>query len=93
MTKQVRPFVKIERGQDSLGPDDELLFADYSPAPVPSDTPEAEPLLEPAPKDWSAPAPVVSSESQTVIVPTSQEATVPVPAVKDSGQPKENEGS
>lgn len=97
MTKQLNPFVKIQRGQDSLGRDDELVFADYSPAVVPADMPdESENVLEPAPKDSSAPAPVVSSESLQTIELASPEATVPLKestltdtpqvAAKDSGQ-------
>lgn len=63
MTRQVNPFSKIYRGEDSVGQDDEVVFSDFSPKVVPSSgQDESEEALD-LPKGGSAPGLVVSPES------------------------------
>ena len=86
--RKISPFKVIERGQDTIDKDDDVIFADFSPRVLPADTPEE--TVVPAPKGESVVEPAPSSESSETTEPKSQDKTAPEPAAKDSGKPKAN---
>lgn len=89
--RQINPFKIIQRGEDTIGPDDDVQFADFSPRIVPSDTPDEEVTAAPSPKGESVMAPARSSVSQEKTEPEKSDTTVPPPADQDNGQPSQNE--
>ncbi len=90
--RTITPFKLINRGEDTLNLDEQVVFADFSPRIVPADTPDEE--LEEVvvvPKDESAPEPAASPESNPTTEPSSSETPVPTPANKEGGLPSANE--
>lgn len=87
--RTVTPFMLIERGDDTLGPNDEILFADFSPKIVPADTPDEVVV----PKDVSVPEPVVSPEPQSTPQTAQTSSVIPalVPAIKVNGSDNPSE--
>lgn len=87
--RELFPFVRIDRGQDTLV-QDRVVFADFSMKPVSSDV-TVETVPEPAPKDESAPEPAASSVPPSK---ASESATpVPPPASPDAGKPSPSEST
>lgn len=92
--RTITPFKIIERGDDTLGANGEVLFADFSPRIVPADTPDDdEEEVVVVPKGESAPEPVASPESTSATEQTTSETNVPTPADKADGSPNPNEPS
>lgn len=87
--RKVTPFRIIERGQDTIDKDDDVVFADFSPRVVPADTPEEQETA--VPKDDSAAEPAHSLESSVTTEQKNLDSPAPEPAVKDSGKLKESE--
>lgn len=85
--KQLNPFKLIQRGEDTLGPDDDVQFADFSPRMLPADVPE------PSPKDESALAPAHSKGSREKIERPTSDTSAQEPADKGDGQNSPNEDS
>lgn len=81
----VSPFKFIQRGEDTLDDEGNVMFADFTPKIVPSETPDE---IEPAPKVESAPEPAPSPESTQTSVQRPSETPVPEPAEEaESGSP------
>lgn len=87
---KLNPFKIINAGEDTLDGDD-VVFADFRPKIIPSDTPDE--IVDPAPKASSAPAPAPSSESTQTIVQRASEELVQELADEDGGQPNPTESS
>lgn len=90
--QKLTPFKIINRGEDTLDSDDDVIFADFSPKVLPADAPEEVEEI-PVPKDDSAPAPAPSSESPVKTEQTSSKTPAPAPAGKADGNAKKNESS
>ena len=88
---KLTPFKIINRGEDSLDENDDVVFADFSPKVVPADTPDQ--IVQPAPKASSAPAPAPSSESTQTIVQRASEELAQELAEEDDGLPSPSESS
>lgn len=82
--KTITPFKLMNAGEDTLGPDDEVLFADFRPRVVPSDTPDE--VEDADPKVESAPELAPYSESTQTPEPQTSEKSVPTPAEEGAGQ-------
>lgn len=83
--KEIYPFMRINRGEDTLGRRQEVVFADFSTKPISADAEEDE-VPELAPKAGSAPAPVGLEDLTPTDAPMSSETTVPTRANSDAGQ-------
>lgn len=86
--RNLTPFKIIHRGEDTLGPDDEVQFADFSPRMIPADVPDE--VVVAVPKEESAPQPVPSSESTETTEPAKSETSAQTPADEDAGKPSPN---
>ncbi len=80
--KEVKPFYTIQRGKDTIGPDNKVQFADFSARVVSSDVPDKEidEALQPAPKDSSAQESVASSQSTSQQIAQSEDPSEGIPA-------------
>jgi hypothetical protein len=95
--RPVTPFQIIRRGQDTIGEDDRVTFADFTPQVIPSDV-QQDVEAEPVPKGESAPEPAYSVEStpttvQPTLEPIVQQAAEELAAALDDGSPNPNETS
>lgn len=88
-SRTLYPFKTIHRGDDTLGKDDEILFADFSPKVLPSDAPDEEEPI--APKAESVPEPAPSSESTENVEQKTSDNPAPTPADKEDGTNKSSE--
>jgi hypothetical protein len=87
---KLTPFKLINAGEDTLDGDD-VVFADFRPKVVPSDTPDQ--IVQPAPKASSAPAPAPSSESTQTIAQRASEELAQELAEEEDGLPSPSESS
>lgn len=89
--RTITPFKLINRGEDTLDENENVVFADFSPRVIPSETPdEVEDIL---PKAESAPEPVPSSESTQTEGQETSETPVQAPVEEDAGSLSLNETS
>lgn len=79
--REVSPFKIINRGEDTVDKNDRVVFADFSPKVVPSETPDR----EKSPKGASAPRPARSKESPPKTEQKKSETSAQTPASKDAG--------
>lgn len=80
-TREVSPFYKITPGGDTNDRDGNLVFSDFRPNAVPSDTPdESNDREAPDPKAESAPEPAPSQEWRIPIGQTESVTPVQPPA-------------
>lgn len=63
--KEINPFYLMKKGEDSVDKDDNVIFSDFRPQVVPSDTKagKSRKKKDKAPKGGSAPEPVNSEET------------------------------
>ena len=93
--RELHPFKIINRGQDTVAGDDErVVFADFSPRVVPSETPDEEIDNTISPKAVSAPVPAESETGSTPpTAPTLSGTPAPAPAPSGDGKNKSNDTS
>ena len=79
--RKVNPFRIIRRGDDTIDPDSDIVFADFSPKVLPADAPDEVPAV---PKGSSAVEPASSSESKKTNEP--QKKASPASATEAAGK-------
>lgn len=88
--KEIHPFMRVSRGEDTLNRGDRVIFADFSMKPIPSDAEEEEDGPELAPKAGSAQPPVGLEDLTPSDVQTQSEKSAQTPASSDDGPPSQS---